>query len=66
MAKETRETIHTIRHWTEKGLLEIAERTEKGYQLFDRSMIERAKQIRALQNEGLSLDKIKVKLHLVN
>jgi len=51
LARETKETLDTLRHWTEKGLLEVAERTEKGYQLFDRSMIERSKEIRRLQKK---------------
>ncbi len=63
LAKETGETVHTIRHWTEKGLLEVAEHTEAGYQLFDRSMIERVKEIRKLQKEErLSIDEIRNKL----
>jgi len=63
LAKETGETLHTIRHWTEKGLLEVAERTEAGYQLYNRSMIERIKAIRRLQKEKrLSLTEIKQKL----
>ena len=51
LAKETGETLNAIRHWTEKGLLKVAEHTEAGYQLFDRSMIERVKEIRRLQKE---------------
>ncbi|MEK7450414.1 MAG: Fic family protein [Patescibacteria group bacterium] len=63
LAKETGETLHTIRHWTEKGLLEVAEHTEAGYQLYDRSMVERIKEIRKLQKEDrLSIDEIKRKL----
>ena len=63
IAKETGETLHAIRHWTEKGLLEVAERTEAGYQLYDRSMIERIKAIRRLQKEKrLTLAEIKQKL----
>lgn len=63
LAKETGETLHTIRHWTEKGLLEVAEHTSAGYQLYDRSMVERAKEIRRLQRtERLSIDEIRNKL----
>lgn len=62
LAKETGETLHAIRHWVEKGLLEIAEHTESGYQLFDRSMIERIREIRKLQKEErLKIDEIKQK-----
>lgn len=63
LAKETGETLHTIRHWTQKGLLEVAEHTGAGYQLFDRPMIERVKVIRRLQKEErLSIDEIRNKL----
>lgn len=63
LAKATGETIHAIRHWTEKGLLEVVERTEAGYQLFDRSMIERVKEIRRLQREErFSIKEIKNRL----
>lgn len=62
LAKETGETLHTIRHWTEKGLLEVAEHTKAGYQLYDRSMVERVGEIRRLQREErLSIDEIRNK-----
>lgn len=51
LAQETKETVSTIRHWTEVGVLEVAEYTEKGYQLYNRSMIDRVKEIRRLQKE---------------
>lgn len=62
LSKETGETLNAIRHWIEKELLEITEHTEAGYQLFDRSMIERVKEIRRLQKEErLSIDEIRKK-----
>lgn len=63
LAKETGEAISTIRHWIEKGLLTVAEHTEAGYQLFDRSMIERVGEIRRLQKEKrLSINEIRNRL----
>lgn len=63
LAQETRETVVTIRHWTKVGVLEVAEYTESGYQLYDRSMIERVKEIRRLQKEEhLPLNEIKKRL----
>ncbi len=60
LAQATRETVVTIRHWTEMGVLEVAEYTETGYQLYDRLMIERIKEIRRLQKEEhLPLTEIK-------
>lgn len=57
-------SIATIRHWTEYGLLELEGHTKGGYNLYNEAMIERIKQIRALQDKGLSLDKIKLKVLL--
>lgn len=63
LAKETGELIHTIRFWTKEGLLTVKDFTKAGYQLFDRSMIERIKEIRRLQKEEyLPLSEIKRKL----
>lgn len=63
LAKETGETLHAIRHWVERGLVEAAERTQAGYQLFDRSMIERIKEIRRLQKEErLSIAEIRKRI----
>ena len=59
LSRETGETLHTIRHWTEKSLLEVEEKTDKGYMLYERSMIDRARRIRKLQKEKrLTLDEI--------
>lgn len=63
LAQETRESVPTIRHWTEMGVLEAAEYTQKGYQLYNRSMIERIKEVRRLQaEEHLPLTEIRKRL----
>lgn len=63
LAKVTGETIHSLRHWLEKGLLEVVKYTESGYQLFDLSMIIRIKEIRRLQKEErLTIEEIKKRL----
>jgi len=63
LAREINETVHTVRYWTKNGLLEVKELTEGGYQLFDQSMIKRAKKIRQLQKkERLSIDEIKARI----
>lgn len=63
LAKQTGETIHTLRFWTKEGLLNVAEYTEGGYQLYDPSMIERVRKIRQMQNtERLTISEIKSKL----
>jgi Fic family protein len=51
LAKATGESVPTIRYWTQEELLEVAEYTKGGYQLYEQSMIMRAKKIRRLQKE---------------
>lgn len=57
------ETVPTIRFWTKEGLLAVSHYTNSGYQLYDHSAIERAEQIRRLQNEQrLSIKELKARL----
>ncbi len=51
LAKQTGELVTAIRFWTKEGLLTVKDFTKSGYRLFEPSMIERAKEIRRLQNE---------------
>ncbi len=51
LAKAAHENVPTIRFWTQEGLLEVAEHSPGGYQLYDEQMIGRAKNIRQLQEE---------------
>jgi len=62
LAKRTGETNVTIRFWTKEGLLEVADTTDAGYQLFDPSMAERAREIRRLQGERYTLKEIKARI----
>lgn len=62
LAKATGETVHTIRFWTKEKLLEVKDYTKGGYQLYDISMIDRAKEIRRLQNQRFTLSEIKKEL----
>ncbi|MBI2330319.1 Fic family protein [Candidatus Daviesbacteria bacterium] len=62
-AKTAGETIPTIRYWTNEGLLKIAKLTKGGYALYDSSQIDKAKEVRYLQNEQrLTIAEIKEKL----
>jgi Fic family protein len=54
-------SVPTIRHWTTLGLLSVEDYTKGGYQLYSSNMIDRVKEIKKLQNEGLSLEKIMLK-----
>jgi len=62
LAKRVGEVNSTIRHWTKEGLLDVAEITESGYQMFDQNMIERIEKIHALQSQRYTLKEIKEKL----
>ncbi len=62
LAKAAQETVVTIRYWTKEGLLDIADTTISGYQLYDPSMIERIKQIKELKTQRYTLNEIKQKL----
>ncbi|MFH1706218.1 MAG: Fic family protein [Patescibacteria group bacterium] len=63
LAKEAGETVHTIRFWTKEGLLAVKDFTKGGYQLYEPSMTERAKEIRLLQTEKrLTIAEIKERL----
>ena len=59
LARQTGESHSTIRHWTKEGLLEVAEITESGYQLYASDMVERIKRIHALKKQRLTLQEIK-------
>jgi len=62
LAKMTGETSATLRFWTKEGLLEVAERTDAGYQLYKGSTVERVQSIRRLQGERFTLMEIRAKL----
>ena len=63
IARLTDEPVATIRYWTENGLLKAADITQAGYRLYDRSMIERVKEVRRLQQQRFTLAEIKQKVN---
>ncbi|MGF1483482.1 MAG: Fic family protein [Opitutales bacterium] len=62
LGKLTGDSNATLRYWTKESLLEVAETTEAGYQLYDPAVAERVKEIRRLQGERFSLKEIKAKI----
>lgn len=66
LAKRAEATTSTIRHWTKEGLLQIADTTPSGYQLYSEDMLERVKLIRKLQAERLTLREIAERLKMLN
>jgi len=62
LAKAVGETNSTIRHWVKLGLIDIAEITPSGYQLFAQDMITQVERINVLKAKRYSLSEIKEKL----
>jgi Fic family protein len=62
LAKATNQTVPTIRHWTKEGLLEVAEITESGYQMYEAEMAEKVKKIQEMKEKRMTLTEIKESL----
>ena len=63
LAKATNQTVATIRHWMKEGLLQVAEITESGYQMFSEEMVERIERVREMRERKITLTKIMKKLY---
>ena len=59
LARQSGESHSTLRHWTQAGLLQVAQITEAGYQLYAPAMVERIKIIHALKKQRLTLQEIR-------
>lgn len=62
LGKRVGENNSTIRHWTKEGLLEVAEFTESGYQLYDPEMVGSIRKIQEWKKDRLTLSEIREKL----
>ena len=62
LAKQAGESNSTIRYWTERGLLSIADITESGYRLHAPETVERIGRIQTLKERRLTLRAIKDRL----
>jgi len=62
LAKSTNENNPTIRHWIKLGLIEVTDKTESNFQLFDKIEIAKCHRIRELQKQRFSLEEILGKL----
>ena len=62
LAKAVGVTLPTIRFWTAENLLEVADVTAFGYQLYSPDMIARCELIRSLKEQRLTLTEIKSRL----
>ena len=59
LAKMVGATVPTIRHWRTEGLLDIAQITESGYQLYESAMVDRCRKIGELKEKRMTLYEIK-------
>lgn len=59
VSKRSRETVPTVRHWVQSGLIDVSDVTKAGYQLFDEKVLRQIGEIRRLQGERYSLAEIK-------
>jgi cell filamentation protein, protein adenylyltransferase len=62
LAKRVGVANSTIRHWTKEGLLEVADVTDSGYQLYATDMVERIAEIHAMKKKRYTLQEIKAAL----
>jgi hypothetical protein len=62
LAAAVKQTVPTIRFWTNEGLLKIAEFTDSGYTLYDHHSIDRCQQIQKLKSKRFTLQEIKKRL----
>ena len=58
LSKQSGESAPTIRYWTKLGLLDVADKTDGGYQLYSPAMIHRIERIRDLQKQRYTLSEI--------
>lgn len=63
LASKTRESVKTLRYWTDLELLDV-ERADNSYRYFPPSMVERVDFIRSAQTLGFNLHEIKSILKL--
>ncbi len=62
IAKQSDETVPTIRYWTKEGLLNIAELTASNYALYAPETLSRIQQIQKLKKQRFTLSEIKKRL----
>ncbi len=62
LAKAVGVTVPTIRFWTSEGLLEVAEQTASGYQLYSPDMVQRCESIEKWKGQRLTLAEVKRRL----
>jgi Fic family protein len=62
LAKATNQSVPTIRHWTKEGLLQVAEITNSGYQMYSEEMVKRVDKILEMKEKRMNISEIKKKI----
>ena len=62
LAKATNQSVPTIRHWTKEGLLQVAEITNSGYQMYSEEMVKRVDKILEMKEKRMNISEIKEKI----
>ena len=63
IAKQSGQTVPTIRHWVKSGLIDVTDVTASGYQLFEEDALARIKDIQELKSQRYTLEEIRAKLN---
>ena len=58
LAAAVKESVPTIRFWTQAGLIQIAQFTDSGYALYDNEALQKCEQIQAFKTKRLTLQEI--------
>lgn len=58
LSQRTGLPVHTIRFWSERGLVPATERTTGGYRLYDAAAVERLDVVQMLRELGVGLDDV--------
>lgn len=66
LAKQVGERNSAIRYWTKQGLLDVAEITDAGYQLYASESVDRVRRIQAFKEQRFTLREIMEKISSTN
>ncbi|KIX14322.1 MerR family transcriptional regulator [Dethiosulfatarculus sandiegensis] len=64
VAKRCNTTIRTVRYYLQEGLISEADRSQGGFYLFEEAAVEKVRYICMLREIGLSLQEIKMLIHI--
>lgn len=66
LAKEAGFTVHVVRNYTERGLLQASRRTASGYRIYDEQALDRLRLIQAGKKAGVPLGQLEQICHALD